>query len=98
VTIKSKLTCPNCEGRRFIHCERAVERGGENAGGVAPAVGFVSKSWVRQFDLFGAFEQLICTGCGYTERYAFGLNGLQPDEKSGIRIIDATSKPGGPFR
>jgi hypothetical protein len=50
---------------------------------------------------YGTFETWICLGCGYTEFYAQGLEGIEgvarrhPDR---LRIVDAQPQAQGPYR
>jgi hypothetical protein len=93
VTIKRDQLCPNCEGRLFLHVARVQELGGLNR---ATEMTITHR---RGAPGDGAFEQFICTGCGYTEWYAGDLQSVRPDPEQGIHLIDArTPDHEGPFR
>lgn len=46
----------------------------------------------------GRFDVYVCDGCGYSEMYASGIEELRADPSRGVRLLDATTAPAGPFR
>jgi predicted nucleic-acid-binding Zn-ribbon protein len=95
--MKKSLVCPKCEGRRVVHCERAVlplrDPNRLSTEPVTLAV-TVDEKWYGGFTPIGQFEQFICARCGYTEWYALGIDALTADEQRGIRILDNEPKAG----
>jgi predicted nucleic-acid-binding Zn-ribbon protein len=99
--------CPKCEGREFaVNTEMLVsDYDGSRyktplfAINLAKAAMLDRRSDLRQEER-GFFEAWICLGCGYTELYAGGLDGVRelaakyPEQ---LRIVDANNKDG-PYR
>jgi len=46
----------------------------------------------------GRFDLWLCAACGFTELWAAELSGLREDPANGVRLIDASTAPAGPFR
>jgi predicted nucleic-acid-binding Zn-ribbon protein len=44
----------------------------------------------------GSFELIICSACGYTEWYAYDLEGLA--KIPGVRLVGPNTENGGPYR
>ena len=79
--MKQTLTCPKCNGGRIWHMNVMGERSGDGA--VKPiSIAFDEASSDPSGK--GFFETFICDACGFTEWYARGLRGLQPDPSRGI--------------
>lgn len=100
--VKRTQQCPKCQGRKLWIIER-YRIPGEYAGGVElPIVshqkeegGFLS---MARTSPQGRFDLWVCEGCGYTELWAAGLSGLREDPSLGVRRVDTTPEPAGPFR
>jgi len=97
--MKRTLKCPKCSGQRiwFIDPFRIP---GESALGrelaVVPHQG--TGSFLAPLAPLGSFELLACASCGYSELYAQDITELREDPAKGIRLVDATELPQGPFR
>ncbi len=100
--VKRTQQCPKCQGRKLWIIER-YRIPGEYAGGVElPVVahqqeagGFLA---MARTSPRGRFDLWVCEACGYTELWAAGLSGLREDPSAGVRRIDTTPEPSGPFR
>ena len=58
-----------------------------------------SRAWViARARPQGQFDLWLCDACGYSELWARGLSGLREDPAGGVRMIDTTVTPEGPFR
>jgi hypothetical protein len=102
MTMRATQTCPGCSGKKFAVTEEFRHLSGH---GHAPlrAVTVDDKLGLFRGGMrteLGTFESWICLGCGYTEFYAKGLDGiggLAEQFPEHLTIIDATSKRG-PYR
>lgn len=93
---------PKRQGRKLRVVERYRIPGGYAGGVELPVVahqqqagGFLSMARTspqKRFDLW------VCEACGYTELWAAGLSGLREDAAAGVRRVDTTPEPTGPFR
>jgi predicted nucleic-acid-binding Zn-ribbon protein len=105
--MRATQTCPKCAGKRFVVTDEF--RHPEPNDGVCrlPALTLYEPErddnpegrWVRK--TAGSFESWICLGCGYTELYAKGLDGIEAlarkhPERS--RIVDTEHSEQGPYR
>ncbi len=100
--VKRSQQCPKCEGRRLWVVER-YRIPGEYAGGVELPVAANQQEAGGVFSLArttpqGRFDLWLCEGCGYTELWARDLKGLREDPTHGVRRVDTTADPEGPFR
>jgi hypothetical protein len=86
--MKRDLVCPNCEGRQIWKIEKLPEGAG---------VWHEKGPW-GVFSPRGNFELLVCKGCGFTEMYAVGIEGLKHDPAIGVQLLDKGSVGGGPYR
>jgi predicted nucleic-acid-binding Zn-ribbon protein len=95
--MRSSQTCPKCSGNKFavtaefrqpVHRSTATEP-------------FFAVTLTEEIGRFfgsstaprGGFETWICLGCGYTEFYAKGLDGIEElakEHPEQLRIVDAT--------
>ncbi|HEY8078080.1 MAG TPA: hypothetical protein VIF62_28330, partial [Labilithrix sp.] len=95
--------CPKCDGKKIWVVE-AFRIPTETAQGqVLPVVphqetgslGFLALARVKPV---GAFDVYLCAGCGYSELWASGLDELKANAPSGVRLLDSSTQPAGPFR
>jgi len=101
--MRSTQTCPKCSGKRFAVSaefrQPDVDSGNRTLAFSAITVVVASRAGHRI--TLGRLEAWICVGCGYTELYAHGLDGIEtiakqyPDQ---LRIVDATPPEQGPYR
>lgn len=76
---------------------------GETAAGVALPVVTHQEQAPGRFSLGraspqGSFNLWLCDACGYSELWAEHITGLRHDPAAGVRLVDATTDPEGPFR
>ncbi|MFO0628828.1 MAG: hypothetical protein U0325_24855 [Polyangiales bacterium] len=94
--------CPKCQGRRLWVVER-YRIPSEYAGGAELPVAANQQEPGGMFSLpratpQGCFDLWLCEACGYTELWARDLQGLREDPAHGVRRVDTTADPEGPFR
>jgi predicted nucleic-acid-binding Zn-ribbon protein len=108
--MKRSLQCPKCAGRRLWVVEQVqqVDASGEYAdrvistplGLTAARLGEGGSS--LRMSTVGRFEAWTCHGCGYTELYARdfaqALAHLAANPANGVRFVDGSAPPQGPFR
>ena len=100
--MRSSQTCPKCSGQKFAVTRefRQAPRSNSNATFQFPAITLEIKALDDRI-ITGRFEAWLCMGCGYTEFYAYGLEGVEqlaqqyPDQ---LRIVDARPPEQGPYR
>jgi predicted nucleic-acid-binding Zn-ribbon protein len=106
--MKTSLHCPKCERKRFVILSgvEVPERMSRRLTTPLPAIvvctpgilgSEVGESWTE----LGGFEVWICTGCGYTETYAHGLeriDELAANFPGQVRVLDAGISGRGPYR
>lgn len=46
----------------------------------------------------GRFDAYVCATCGYSELYAHDFEELRENPANGVRLLDGTAAPAGPFR
>lgn len=100
--MKRTQQCPKCQGRKLWVIER-FRIPSEYAGGTElPVVahqreqgGFLE---LGRTSAQGRFDVWLCEACGYSELWAAGLSGLREDVANGVRRVDTTHTPSGPFR
>ena len=101
--MKKNQRCPKCDGKRIWVVE-AFRIPTETAQGqvlpVVPhqesgAVGFLALARIKPV---GQFDVYLCGGCGYSELWASGLDELRADPAKGVRLLDSSTEPAGPFR
>ena len=102
--MKNTLICPKCAGRRIWVIEK-FRLPGESADGRALAVvphqeaaKRSALSLAMRATPKGAFDMLMCDGCGYSELWARDFKDLVVDDAKGIRLTDNTHLKDGPFR
>lgn len=89
--MRKTLQCPKCDGRKLWRVEAMRDRGHFNQ--LHPlSVVLQQGTWKEKAT--GWFETFICAGCGYTEWYANGLDGLTEDPKHGVHFIDTEPEAG----
>lgn len=96
-TLRKDGRCPSCEGRRFLHAPRILDR--SDGGGRNPLAIVQPSAW--RGATLGDFEAYACTGCGWVEWYVTDPKSLDqiPAKMSDFRIVDATeSGTGGTYR
>lgn len=52
----------------------------------------------RQVNPQGQFDLWLCAACGFSELWASHLGDLQVNPDAGVRLVDTTAEPQGPFR
>ena len=100
--VKQSLSCPKCRGQKLwvIDPFRAVDP--VVSGAAVPVVH--QREATGRFGLAervvpqGHFQLWTCDACGYSELWAEGIRGLQPNPAAGIRLVDGSAPGGGPFR
>jgi predicted nucleic-acid-binding Zn-ribbon protein len=101
--MKTHHRCPKCAGKRIWVIEKYRVPGESAEGRELPVVphqpeanesrlGFMRIKPKGHFDLF------LCDGCGYSELWANGFQGLVESEERGVRLLDTTDPSGTPFR
>jgi predicted RNA-binding Zn-ribbon protein involved in translation (DUF1610 family) len=102
--MKRSLKCPKCGGVRIWIIE-AFRIPSETAEGVTlPVVVHQEESapktlfGIARMSPRGRFDLYACDECGFSELYATDLGDVLPDEARGIRLVDASTAPKGPFR
>jgi predicted nucleic-acid-binding Zn-ribbon protein len=100
MSLKRDLACPHCEGRQVWHVAEMHERG-EAAPfekPIAPLNVVLQQKFFKLYNGVGTFETYICKRCGFTEWYALGLDQLEEDAASGVKLLDGTHGDEGPYR
>ena len=46
----------------------------------------------------GQFDLWLCASCGFSELWASRIGDLVEDPAAGVRLVDTTAEPEGPFR
>jgi hypothetical protein len=101
--VKRNQRCTKCDGKRIWVIE-AFRIPTETAQGqVLPVVphqeamssGFLALARMKPV---GHFDLYVCGACGYSELWAADLDDLRPDAAKGVRLLDSSTKPEGPFR
>jgi predicted nucleic-acid-binding Zn-ribbon protein len=100
--------CPKCSGKRFAVTAgfRQPDHYSSDSTCALPAItvalGPSPQEQSHQGRVsYGFFETWICLPCGYTEFYAYGLEGIEKiarDHPDQVRIVDSTSPEQGPYR
>jgi len=101
--VKRTHICPKCDGRRIWVVESFRIPSETAQGAVLNVVphqeetsgGFFAIARVKPV---GRFDVFVCDGCGFSELYAAGIDDLRADTKTGVRLLEATTAPAGPFR
>jgi hypothetical protein len=101
--MKRTHICPKCDGRRIWVVEPFRVPSETARGAVLSVVphqedakaGFFGMSRVNSV---GRLDLYVCAGCGYSELYALDFENLRADNQTGVRLLDASSAPAGPFR
>lgn len=101
-TVKKTQRCVKCQGQRLWVIER-FRIPGEYLGGVELPVVVNQEEPAKFFAMSrampqGSFELWVCEACGYSEFWAKGLSGLRENPEAGVRLVDTTPQPSGPFR
>jgi predicted nucleic-acid-binding Zn-ribbon protein len=101
--VKRSQICPKCAARRIWVIE-SFRIPSETAQGAVLSVvphqqsaggGFFAMARVAPV---GSFDAYVCAGCGYSELYAKDFSELREDPARGVRLLDASTAPAGPFR
>jgi len=101
--VKRTQICPKCSARRIWVVESFRVPSETAQGAVLPVVphqqteggGFFA---IARMTPVGSFDAYVCAGCGYSELYAKDFAELHEDAARGVRLLDATAAPTGPFR
>lgn len=100
--MKRSQQCVKCKGRKLWVIE-AFRLPGETGEGTAlslvpdqPVGG--SRFGLSKAAPVGGFDLWLCAACGYSELWATGVSGLREDPARGVRLVDASITPEGPFR
>jgi predicted nucleic-acid-binding Zn-ribbon protein len=101
--VKRSQVCPKCAARRIWVIEPFRLPTETAQGAVLPVVthqqgersGFFA---IARMAPVGSFDAYLCAGCGYSELYAKDIAELREDPAQGVRLLDASTKPAGPFR
>lgn len=99
--MKHTQQCPKCEGRRLWVVERFRLPGEAGPGAELPVVTHHEKGGLftlGRASPVGRFNLWVCATCGFSELWAEGLEGLRDDPSAGIRLVDQSLDPAGPFR
>jgi predicted nucleic-acid-binding Zn-ribbon protein len=101
--VKRSQICPKCSARRIWVVE-SFRIPTETAQGVVLPVVHHQQAESSSFFAIGrvtpvgSFDAYVCAGCGYSELYATGFEDLREDHAKGVRLLDASTAPAGPFR
>ncbi len=107
--MKATQTCPKCAGQKFAVSDefRQPPYGTSDVTMPLPAI-TIALGWPSPGQsshdgrvAYGTFEAWICLGCGYTELYAQGLEGIEGvarEHSQRLRIVDARPQAQGPYR
>lgn len=101
--VKRTQICPKCSARRIWVIESFRVPGETAQGAVLPVLphqqadggGFFA---IARMTPVGSFDAYVCDGCGYLELYARDFADLREDPARGVRLLDASTAPSGPFR
>lgn len=101
--MKRSQRCPKCGGKKLWIIEPYRLPNETAAGAPMPVVahqkeprpGFFA---LAQLNPVGSVDLYLCAACGYAELWASNLEGLRPDPAQGVRLLDGTVTPAGPFR
>jgi hypothetical protein len=101
--VKRTQICPKCSGRRIWVVESFRVPSETAQGTVLPVVphqqtesgGFFA---IAKMAPVGRFDAYVCGGCGFFELYARDFEDLKEDPSRGVRLLDASTGPSGPFR
>ncbi len=100
--MKRSQQCPKCDGKRLWVVEKFRIPSETAAGTELPLVTYQRPGTglfvISRSEPKGRIDLWLCDGCGYTELWAAGLEGLRPDPDAGVRLSDATVEAAGPFR
>ena len=53
---------------------------------------------LRQANPQGQFDLWLCAACGFSELWASNIAGLKENPDAGVKLVDTTAEPQGPFR
>lgn len=101
--MKRTQLCPKCDGRRIWVIEPFRVPSEAAQGTVLSVVPHQASGGGGLFALarlspVGRFDAYVCATCGYSELYATDFGELREDPANGVRLLDATAAPAGPFR
>lgn len=101
--MKNTLKCPKCAGKKIWVIEEYRVPGDSAEGRALPVVPHQDSGKGGIFQAIrqnpqGHFDLFLCKGCGYSELWASGYDGLVESAQRGIRLIDTTDVGVGPFR
>lgn len=84
-TMRGRLTCPVCAGRKLLHATEIVDRA---EGFLRPGMAIEQHKWWGDLEGTGLFEAWICTSCGLVEWYVPDLSKVKVDGST-KRIVEA---------
>lgn len=97
--MKATLRCSKCTHGNIWHIERiGVKDAQFSNGGNLPLQAVDRKTnerFASRYDA-GAVDAYVCASCGFCELYWSGLEKLQPNEASGVRLL--SSEGTAPYR
>lgn len=100
--MKRTQQCPKCQGRRLWLIEPFRVPSEVAAGQTLPVLTHQPQPGglfaIARANPQGRFDLWVCDACGYCELWASGLSGLRHDPAAGVRLVDTTAEPSGPFR
>lgn len=101
--MKNTLKCPKCAGKKIWVIEEYRIPGDSAAGRALHVVPHQGSGKGGLFQTIrqnpqGHFDLFLCKGCGFSELWASGHEGLAENTERGIRLIDTTDVGAGPFR
>lgn len=101
--MKRTQICPKCAARRIWVIESFRVPSETAQGAVLPVMPHQQAEGGSFFSIarltpVGSFDAYVCAGCGYSELYAKDFAQLREDPARGVRLLDASAEPAGPFR
>jgi predicted nucleic-acid-binding Zn-ribbon protein len=99
--MRATQTCPKCAGKKFAVTDEWRQPDERALSGMLVVAAVTVEVYNRRRKALGSFESWICLGCGYTELYAHGLQGVEAlaqQHPEQLRIVDAGPPERGPYR
>jgi predicted nucleic-acid-binding Zn-ribbon protein len=99
--MKQTQQCPKCAGRKLWVIERFRVPTEGAPGHELPVATQLEKGGLFTIGRalpVGRFDLWLCDACGYSELWATGITALREDPERGVRLVDHTLVPEGPFR
>ncbi len=91
-SMRARLRCPSCRGRRIYRVKRVLDRDGGQKAPMAVSVRGLFFPEVR-----GVFECDVCAACGLVEWYVQDPGAIDV-EQDDIELIEAEDPAPGPYR